>query len=166
MAPAHPAEALRLLQLCAVARFSHFVRGLPPEFAASFFCEQDALVLDSFRRVSACAAELGAYCTFRLPVALGGAGLPSMARHCLARYVGGFFYSLLRWPADCPPPRHAPFQLDALPCSFALSVRSWGGCGLYFSNLGLCWIAYLFMEISVDLLIEYLNKAVLLGYVP
>ena len=91
MSPEHPAEALRLLQLCAVSRFAHFMRGLPPNAAADFFRAQDSRILAAFQSVSSCAAELGAFCTARLPVSLGGAAVTSLSRHCVAHYVGGFF---------------------------------------------------------------------------
>ena len=91
MAPAHPAEALRLLQLCAVARLSHFMRGLPPAAAAEFFRTQDTGILEAFRAISACPVDLGPFCTVRLPVSLGGAALPSLERHSTARHLGGFY---------------------------------------------------------------------------
>ena len=91
MSGAHPAEALQLLQLCAVSRLSHFTRCLPPDVAAPFFIQQDALILDTFRTISSCPAELGAFCTFRLPVSLGGAAITSLASHSVARSIGGYY---------------------------------------------------------------------------
>ena len=93
MAPAHLAEALRLLQLRAVARLPHFMRGLPPVVASDFFRAQDARTLDAFRSISVCPADLGPFCIVRLPVSLGGAALLSLVeRHSAARHLGGSFY--------------------------------------------------------------------------
>ena len=88
----HPKAAGRLLEVCAVRRFAHVLRSVPPDACGPFYEAQDTAVLDTFRTIcGAPDSDHRPYCSVRLPTLLGGAGLSSLAHHAPALHLGGYY---------------------------------------------------------------------------
>ncbi len=73
-----PFFALRLLQqVCGATRFGHVLSAVPPDVAQAFCGDRDATIADALGAVQGTPVD-PTLSTHTLPVAAGGAGLPSL----------------------------------------------------------------------------------------
>ena len=93
----HPHAALRLLQVCGVRRYQHFLRGLPPDQSLEPLAMGDMLVRDSLlqllRMTEAEHAELATrdvMARASLPTRMGGLNLPKMSDEAELAHVSAF----------------------------------------------------------------------------
>ena len=95
MSEEDPFATLRLLQVCGVNKFGHILSVVPPEVASGFCGDRDASIANTFGPIQNTLVDYGVS-THILPVAAGGAGLPSLQALAPACYVGAFFR--VAWP--------------------------------------------------------------------
>jgi len=90
MSEEDPFGALRLLQVCGDNKFGHVLSAVPPEVVSTLCEDRDAAIAATLGTIQGILVD-PTVSTHTLPVAAGGAALPSLRELAPASYLGAFF---------------------------------------------------------------------------